>query len=358
MKKIIFILFIIILLPFSIISPQMGRIEIEVIQDISSLNLGAFAMANDLQGQPRFFQVIIEPWGKQVYVIGQVFWKQDLLGGFEKLVDFETEKFEARNFFNDEIGSTTIGLRSVTGNRSRVEELARRGTPTGVVRIILQLFDANGNFMADNSMDPDRDLIFLNPTAPVIRLENDQVLPLGNLVIFWDSDPAARNYIVRANVKTDLSMSDEAALNTGDPLINNVSVGEVNTVNLNDLDKRRDFLPGETIVVQVKKLVFHSGFPKELPSNPVRFKIQSMETETPVQLTPNDDLVRLANLIAGSVDQNFVEKLRSGEIQPNQLQIFGNENNEIQFSEFVTNILNKLLANPGQFLIVNFTPKQ
>jgi hypothetical protein len=357
MKKVIFMLIIIIMLPLTRAFPQQGTIHLQFLQDISSLDLGAFILSNDLSGQPRFFQVIIEPLGKHVYIAGQVYWKQNITGSFEKLVDFQTEEFEAKNFFNDEIGSSTLALRSVDGNKPLAEELAARGKPTGVMRINLQLFDSAGNPLANNESDPNRDIIFLNPSPPRILLDQDQTLPLGNLLISWDEDPAAIDYIILANNKLDPTSSDEAVLSSSEPLINNVSVGPVTTINLNDLPKRRDFLPGETIVIQVKKLVYDSGFPRQLPSMPVRFIIESLINQSLQANTPNDDLVRLANLIAGSVDPSFLNKLKNGEIQPGQIQIFDKDNNEMQFADFVT-ILNKLLVTPSQFLIVNFTPKQ
>ncbi len=354
MKKVHLLLMLLLFLPFSLINSQTESIKLTLLADISSLDLGSLFIAKNLKGQPRIFQLVIEPFGKDVFVTGQVDWAQNVSSSPSKVFSFKTYPFKARTFFNDELDNTDISIEPVTDkNQALIDELMKRGKLTGVVKFRFNLFDTNNKFLAQDSDE----ITFLNPSAPRILLNQDQVFPIGNAIINWDEDPSAKDYIILANDRTSESQSDEAVLNSGNPLINNVSVGAVTNVNLSELQKRREFIPGDVIVVQVKKLVYDSGFPKYLASLPVRFSIEQPSVSSTVTLVPDADLVRLSTLLAGKVDQTILEKLSSGEIQPSQITILDKDGNTISFSDFVR-VLGILELNPASITSTIYTPKQ
>ncbi|MCL6098862.1 MAG: hypothetical protein M1391_09840, partial [Bacteroidetes bacterium] len=172
------------LLPLTSFQAQPYKIDLIVFQDLNTIDFAAFSFANNLRGAPRIFQVVITPEGQDVIVQGEVDWQRDENSGSDRLVTFTTEKFRARSFFNDEIGTSDIRFATVDGNKSLAEDLLKKGKPTGKFTINLELLDSNSNLL--DRAEP-KVLSFLNPaqTITIISPIEGSTNDVGNVQTQW-----------------------------------------------------------------------------------------------------------------------------------------------------------------------------
>ncbi|MCX6171073.1 MAG: hypothetical protein NTX65_17195 [Ignavibacteriales bacterium] len=336
---------------------QTPQISLEVFQDLSTVDLGAFLISNDLSGQPRIFQITIIPEGKNVVVQGQVNWKMDLTSGFREIFNFKTKVFKARSFTNADVGNSDIQLQSVNGDKTLAEELAKRGKPTGVIRISLQLYDDRGNFL--NQLPPPgyRDFDFFNPaqTISILSPQNESSYDVGNVQAQWTPVAGATSYIIRACILPEGSSSLEDALNSGDPLIKDRDVGVANVINLSTILDRQ-WVGGQRIVLSVSAYISGPGGGTLLKSSPVTFLLDKSGDNRSDAANINPDLIRLANLISNQVNQEFVAKLSSGNISMDQIQITDENDRAITLSDFLQ-ILSFLETHKEAVISINFTAK-
>ncbi len=334
---------------------QTPQISLEVFQDLSTVDLGAFLISNDLSNQPRIFQITIVPEGMNVVVQGQAYWKMDLSSSFREIFNFKTKVFKARSFTNADVGNSDIRLESIDGDKNLAEELAKRGKPTGVIRITLQLYDDHGNFLSQLPFP--RDFDFLNPaqTISILSPQDGSSYDVGNVQAQWTPVAGATSYIVRANVVPEGNSSLEEALNGGDPLIKDKDVGTANVVNLSTILDRQ-WVSGQRIVLSVSAYVSGPGGGTLLKSAPVSFLLNKSGNNQSDAANINPDLIRLANLISGQVNQEFVAKLSSGNISIDQIQITDENNRTIALSDFLQ-ILSFLETHKDALISINFTAK-
>jgi hypothetical protein len=332
---------------------QTPQIKLNVFQDLSTVDLGAFLISNDLSGQPRIFQVTIIPEGKNVVVQGKVEWKMDLNSSFREIFNFKTKVFRARTFTNADVGNSDIQLESINGDKTLAEELAKRGKPTGVIGITLKLFDDRGNFLSDNYEKFD----FLNPaqTISIMSPQDGSSCDVGNVQAQWTPVAGATSYIIRANIVPQGSSSLEDALNGGDPLIKDKDVGVANVVNLSTILDRQ-WVGDQRIVLSVSAYISGPGGGTLLKSSPVTFLLNKSGDNQSEAANINPDLIRLANLISSQVNQEFVAKLSSGNISIDQIQITDENNHTITLSDFLQ-ILTFLETHKEAVISINFTAK-
>lgn len=353
MKRIIAVLVtFLFLLPLRSYNAQQYSIDLIVFQDLNTIDFAAFSFANNLRGAPRIFQVVITPEGHDVIIHGSIDWQSDQNSGLQTLVTFTTNKFKARSFFNDEIGNSDIRIATAEGNKSLAEDLIKKGKPTGIVTINLELLDGNGRHLVQAAP---KILSFLNPaqTITLISPVEGSTYDVGNVQAQWTAVNGATSYRIRANVIPPGSSSPEDALNAGNPFINDADVGTNLSVNLSTI-LFRQWVGGNQVVMAVTAVVAGPGGGTTLRSPLVTFRLsQSGNTSSNVV---NPELVRLANLIAGKVSQDFVNKLSSGLITPDKIQFIDENGNTLTFAEFL-NILNRLEVNPQSIISIDFTGK-
>lgn len=339
------------LLPLVSVRAQSYTIELNVFQDLSTIDFAAFTFTNNLSGAPRIFQVVITPEGKNVVVEGKIDWKRDEKSGFRTLVTFKTEPFTSQSFFNDQIGNSDIRIATVEGDKNLAEENVKKGKPTGVYGITLRLLDARGNFRANTY----KELSFLNPAQTITILSpiEESTYDVGNVQAQWTAVPGATSYKIRASVIQQGSQSVEDALNTGNPVINDKDVGTNLVVNLSTILDRQ-WVGGERIVLAVTALISGPGGGTTLRSAPVTFRLSQSGNASSAMVNP--DLVRLANLISGKVNQGFVNKLSNGQITVENIQISDDKGQTLSFAEFL-NVLSHLESNPQSIISINFTGK-
>ena len=351
MKKIISF-FIFIFISFCSLNAQTPTIQLEIFPGLNTIDFAAFAFTNGLTGAPRIFHVIIIPAGRRIIISGQIEWKKDETTGFAELANFMTVPFLSRSFYNDEIGNADIKIASSNYNSKLKDDMFSLGKPTGVYHITLNLLDAQTSQLLGTPAE--KELSFLNPAQTIsiqFPVENG-TYDMGNVQAIWTPVQGAASYKIRANVMPAGSSSPEDALSGSNPLINDRDVGIVNVANLGSLLDRQ-WVAGQRIVLSVTAVIGGPGGGTLLPSPPITFHLSSSRTVAN-NPTVDPNLVRLAVLITGLVNQNFIDKLLDGEITVENIQITDETNNSLTFSNFLT-ILTYLETNKLAIKSINFT---
>lgn len=338
------------------IKAQPASIQLNVFQDLRTIDIAAFAFDENLENLPRIMQVIINPPGKEVIVEGVVTWMKDQKSGFLEVGRFKTRPFTARTFYNDEIGSVRdIEIESSSYNSDLTNELRAIGKPKGIFRIVLTLYDKDGNRLAE---DKKEEFVFLNPTPPsIISPQEGTTYDVGNILVQWTESIGAKTYKIMANY-LGANETYEQALKAGNPLINDRDVGNVTSINFRDL-LNRELLSDTTIVLAVKAIVPRPGGNDELISPIVTFKTSSgakTTQEGSQQQNISPELLRLANFLNSLGKPEFSDKLLKGKIDPNQIQITDENGNIVSFTD-LTNILNYLEGNEKSIISINFISK-
>ncbi|MDF1610935.1 hypothetical protein [Stygiobacter electus] len=334
---------------FSFSIKSQNSIQLVTIGNLSSIDIGSIILSNSLEGQSRFFQLIMitQPIGRKVYLIGRLDWKPDLNSSFNNLANFKTNIFNARNIFSDELGNSDIKLDNINGDKEYFKQIFELNKPKGIFGISIQMFSENGEFLDDDYQE----ITFLNPTQTfsITQPNYNEEVDIGNVICSWSSVAGATSYKIKACVLENESQSLEEALNSTNPIINNYDVGLGTLVNLSDVPKSREWYGGQKIVVVVYAIVNESGSISELKSEPVVFKLKSFNNP------PDINLVRFANIFSSIIPDELLKKITNGSLQLDQIDIKDENGNKISLDE-LNKILNMLEANPN--LIINYSFKQ
>ena len=305
MKKLLFLLFLI--GQFFIASAQTYHVDLQV-ASLAESTLAPFIFSNDLTGAPRIFAVSISPEQGTVRVRFELYWKQDLNSGYEWLLTFRTKLFQARSFFNTDLGSSILVGRN-SSNGDLIEENRKRNKLTGAYRLDVYLMDENGNQLATDS----ESFEFSNPaqTLSVLSPLQGSIENIGGVLAEWTQLDGVEYYQILANVKDESTQSLEDALETGTPLINNVQVGVVTSVDLRTI-LQREWLPGQEIAFQVSAMPI-GGSPADL----IRSEIVSFyldDPSNPIDKQASDEMMNLLQSIPDGLGSDLLNKLISGEI--------------------------------------------
>jgi hypothetical protein len=355
---------ILLLIPLVSVLPQ-NSIQLIVTPGLGSLDLGTFLMSNNLSGQPRIFQLIIstQPEGRNVFLKGEVDWKQNESANSQKVFDFQTKVFKARSLTNDEIGNSDIQLESINGDQSLAREIASRGKPSGVFYISISMFSEN-NEILDSPQS--QTLTFLNP-APTISITfpvQNSFVDVGNVQANWTEVQGATRYEVQAGEIPENNPNVEDALQSGSLIVDarNISAG-ITSINLGNY-LSRPWHDGQKIALLIKAIYLDSGKESEIRSEPVIFSLGqasygpgNKKDETSETLQPDQNMQRVANLVNGKVEQSIIDKLKDGTIQLNQIQIEDENGQAISQADFLT-ILGMLEAKSASELTITYKPKQ
>ncbi|MFA7288620.1 MAG: hypothetical protein WC055_07035 [Melioribacteraceae bacterium] len=355
MKSFVTLIISFLLLSYSSVLSQSTTIELYVF-DTSQLDLSAFLFDNNLSNQQRIMQVDIIPTGKKVVLEGIVSWKENLNSSFVEVATFKTNTFISRTFFNDEIGSSEILFAEKNSNSSVVDKIRTIGKPTGQVEIKIRVFDEKNTFLDDTY----KTLTFENPaqtleiTSP---FSGDELNPL-DFQIAWNEVQGAEYYLVKANYKLNESQSDESALNSGTPVINNFNAGArlaINTSEPNVL--QRELLEGSQLVIQVTAHINGTGGGSNLYSKIVPVTIQAL-TGSPGSGIQNNALNEINGFINNMVDilpNPIVNDLRNSIKEENAIPIFevededGNGKTLLEAANFI-----KQLKKDGKIISVKY----
>ena len=366
MKKLRTLWLFCILLPITSIYSQDNMI-LSVIGDVASLDLGSFMMANSISGQPRIFQLVIPTKyeGQDVFIKGRVDWKQNLNSSYQNIFEFQTKIFKARSMFNDEIGNSDISIDDIHGNETLARDIASKGKPSGEFQIYMQMFSRDNRILA--STNQPAILTFLNP-APTISISlpvSNSNVDVGNVQVSWTPVQGATKYQIQAGVLGESNSSVEDALQRGSLIVDLQNINpNVTAYGIKKEDRIRDWHDGQKIALLVKAIYLDSGKETEIRSEPIVFNLglgtpsqEEKKYENVQSAQPDPNLVRLAKLVNGKVDQSILDKLNNGTIQMNQVQ-FENENGQSMSSADFLLLLGMLEGKDPNELTIKYSPKQ
>lgn len=332
-----------------------NSIQLITIGDLSSIDLGAIMMANGLTGQPRFFQLVMntQPIGRNVYLSGTIDWKENLNSQYRQVANFKSTIFSSRNIFSDELGSSNVKFDKIDGDKDLVKQITEIGKPKGAIKIYISMFSENGEFLDDDQ----HELFFTNPsqTISITQPQNNSHVDFGNFICEWTPVNGAISYKVRANFLESENQSLEDALNSSNPIIDDYDVENNTIVNLSDIIKNREWKNGDKIVLLVKAIINESGERQELNSEPIVIIISNGTNNTNSK-TPNADLQNLVNTLLSIWPFELVDKINSGELQPDDIQILDSDGNAISLTE-LKEIFANLDRNKNLLINYNFQPK-
>ena len=345
-------------------------LTLTVFEPLPEISLTAFISNDFLEGQPRIMQIIMAPHGVMVIVKGRVEWQKVGSGSYQELSSFTTEPFLSRNFYNDDLASSGIGLADSEFNDDLLEENRAAGKPTGAYRITLQAYDANMQFLDDaQSVIP-----FTNPaqTLTVMTPFSGSYHDVGGVTATWSQIQGAVDFYIKANVRTNRNQTLENALSEGNPaLIDDKQVGVVTSVQLRDL-LDREWLPGQEIVFQVRGVVPYPGGQNIIYSEIINFFINQSDFSSKgnaanqlslalqnaadeiKNLPPPDDPQQRKELNdAYERVMGLLNKIQNGELSFENIRIVGSDGNYLTYPEFIQ-LLQYLNQHPEALRNISF----
>ncbi len=343
MKAKLTLLFLAVILAGSRLFAQNPTMVLTVFEPLPKVDLTAFIFSNDLKGSPRLMTIDISPVGTMVRMRGTFDWQRANESNYNRVYSFKTRAFSARSFSNQEIGDQDIRIEEEESVSSLIDENLRKGRPTGKYKIFLELLDEAGNPYSP-PVTQEKELEFVNPTqtlsilAPIEYFRYD----MGNVTATWTEAIGATRYIVRAAKRINPGQSPEEILSSSTPLIDNVDVGNVTSINLRNI-LQREWSAGDEIAIQVTAVVDGPGGGEELKSPIVRFFIESAGTNPAAGI--NSLIAGLLQYFpSGVLPPELIRRISEGSIQITGFT--DPDGNLIQMAE-VTAILSYLSSNPG-----------
>jgi len=366
----IFVLFLLLGSPI-VNTAQNVNIQLEILQDLAQLDLTAFINFGkgnfDALSIPVILQINMDyPSADQVVLSGKVSWKSPDGKYQGELLSFSSHPFSNIKRVNNQEFNKVIKFLSPKINSRLMDENTKRGKPSGTYTIFLTLSDlANGE-----SANSQETIEIKNPSqtfyiqSPMAGSQND----IAGVQAIWDVVEGAKEYKVLANIRKNKNQSFEEALNSGNPIINNKSVGQLTNVNLLSLLDRQ-WLPGQEIVFRVAAIIPTASGESELNStNIINFYIISPNSDEDKNLLKNFD--NLFNEIVGDLNSNqnledenlnqnlilakrLLEMIESGQLDFNNAQITDENGNVFSVNE-LNLILDYLRRNPNALLNINY----
>lgn len=339
---------------FSIITSNIiaQSIKINVMGDPNNMppiDFGNFAFTNNLQGAQRIFYIELTPQNEDVIIEGKFYWKDFSSPNNQEIFAFKTNTFKSKNFYNSDIGLGDIQIDEVSTNSSTLDELIKKGKPTGELNIML-----NANFINLNQSTSDNiTLKFLNPSQTITILNPiaNNSYDVNNVIAQWTLVTGAIDYKIKANVRKNSTQSLEEALNLGSPIINNKSVGNVSSINLRTI-LDREWNEGDEIVLQVIAVIPSTTGNAELFSPIINFYLNKTNSTDPNLL--NIIISQFLTLNNFGLSSEIISKILNGEIQI--IDIEDEVGNKIS-SQQLQQLLNYLSSHPQDVINVNFLSK-
>lgn len=339
------ILLIALIVPGQLIS-QNESIDLEIFQDLQTLDLGALVISGGLENQPRIARLTILPEGIQVKIDLIASWKDNNSNSFQQLFTFRSNPFTSGTYYNDELGSIISG--SADWDQDLIKEVASRGKLTGTLHIAAILRNPNNVILARDE-GPENYFTFLNPapTITIISPNEGDTYDVGSVIAMWTPVLGASSYKVLANVMPEGSSSPEDALRGANPLIDNRDVGNITSVDLRSI-LNREWSGGQRIVLSVSAVISGVGGGEEIPSTPVSFLLDSYSENTASRIAP--ELIQLAELLNGQVSQSFIDQIMSGEVSIEEIK---DENGNTLSNSDLVRLLTFLMGNRDSIISIN-----
>ena len=263
----------IIIIAFFLISSLNAQITVftlDVNKHLTEISIPSLIVSKDLSSTPRLFTIQILPERVEVVLKGEIIWEKPN-GGSKLLYYFRTAPFLSRMISNQDIGSGDLRIADDgEGEKDAFKEILEKGKPTGKIIIKVILIDPKTGLQLKPQQT--EEIVFLNPSKSfeIISPRRGEIYDAGNILAEW-SKTGVDNYRIKAAVRRNSSQSLEEALNSNDPLIDAENITN-NIVALRTL-LRREWLPGQEIVLQVTAISILPNGKEELYSTPVNFFI-------------------------------------------------------------------------------------
>ena len=362
-KKFLFALFLI--FGINISAQEKVTVALNVFKPLPEVSFAAFLTNPYLENTPRILQIIMSPHGKDVIVQGSILCRKIDGSTFEELSSYKTKPFSSRNFYNDDFSSIDgIEIEDSDTNEDLLDENLRKGKPSGTYKIIIQVYDVNMVFQSEAISE----LNFLNPaqTLTIIEPAIGDKLDVGGIILTWTDVLGVTDFIVKANIRSSKMESLEEALQKGNPIVDNKSVGFKTSINLREI-LDRELIGGEELVVQVRGLVPGPGGPTVIYSDIVNFYLKSSGS-SPVDKGVQEFESLLVEVMAEWKEQgegnseaykilaNLLEDLRNGNINFNDIQIKNENGLQLTYVDFMQ-ILEYLRRNPSLLINLSFVEK-
>lgn len=340
-------------------------VSMNVFEPLPEVSFAAFLTNPYLENTPRVLQIIMSPHGKDVIAHGSILWRKIDGTSFEEISSYKTKPFSSRNFYNDDFSSIDgIEIEDSETNDDLVSENLRIGKPAGTYKIIVQVYDVNMVFQSEAISE----LSFVNPaqTLTIIQPDVGDKLDVGGIILTWTDVLGVTDFIVKANVRSSKMESLEEALQKGNPIVDNKSVGFKTSINLREI-LDRELIGGEELVVQVRGLVPGPGGPTVIYSDIVNFHLKSSGS-SPVDKGFQEFESLLVEVMAewrqqgeGNSDAykilaNLLEDLKNGNIGFNDIKIKNENGLQLTYVDFMR-ILEYLRKNPSLLVNLSFEEK-
>lgn len=316
---------------------QNATVDLVVFEPLPEINFAAFITANNLEGMPRIFYVNIMPPGEEVYLEGVVEWMPLNESGYSFLYSFQTNVFEARTIYNDEIG-TDIIIDKDESDSDLIERNLQNNRPTGSYRISMSVYSPNGERLANDT----EEITFFNPTQTltIITPAQGSELDEGNVVASWTPVQGVAEYIIRANVRESRDQTLEEALFAGNPVIDDANVGGAVNANLREILDRQ-WTPGDEIVLQVSGHIPGPEGGSRVDSDIINFYLINPNSAENQAL--RNALINLLQTAGIPETSELLNDLMQGNIQITGAEDIGGG---YMSQEDAIQILNELLSNP------------
>jgi len=166
----------------------------------------------------------------------------------------------------------------------------------------------------DNQLATDTEYYEFSNPAQTLSLNSP--LPgatenIGGVLAQWTELEGVQYYQVLANVRSENTQSLEEALTSGDPLINNVQVGLVTSIDLRTI-LTREWLPGQEIVIQVSALPVGGSNADIIRSNIVNFFLD--DPSNPFKNQASNNFRQMLQTITDGLGSDLLNRLLSGDV--------------------------------------------
>ncbi|MHC1737433.1 MAG: hypothetical protein AB9882_05440 [Ignavibacteriaceae bacterium] len=317
-KKIVFLVPLIFLLLTFRANPQISTFSLKIFDNITNIDFGNLAFINGLASTQSIFYVEMLPHGNPVRIQGKIEWQRTIdARNRELFVNFRTNPFNSRNFYNTDLGGSDIQMDYYNVTQSVISDLIALGRPSGIFWITLELTGPENTVVIAGPVV--ERIIFLNPAQSIMVTNPVEGGIEGewNTLVNWTQVTGAASYTIKVNDKKGPNQSPEEALAQGNPILElTIPASGLSTpsVTLTPDMLNRPWAAGDEVVLQVSAYVEGPGGGNTLYSNIVSFFIESGNTVTPTSVQ-NTLIVLLNSLQSESLAGDLAKRLLSGEIQ-------------------------------------------
>lgn len=317
-RKIVFLVSLIFLLSPFRANSQISSFDLKIFDNITSIDFGNLAFINGLASTQSIFFVEMQPHGIPVCLQGKIEWQRTIDARTRELfVNFKTNSFSSRNFYNTDLGGSDIQMDYYNVVQSVISDLIALGRPSGIFWITLELTLPNSSVViAGPEVEK---IVFLNPSQSIMVTNPVEGGTEGewNTFVNWTQVTGATSYTIKVNDKKGPNQSPEEALAQGNPILEmTIPATELTatTITLSPDMLNRPWAQGDEVVLQVSAFIQGPGGGNTLYSNIVTFFIESGNTVTPTSVQ-NTLIVLLNSLQSESLAGDLARRLLNGELQ-------------------------------------------